>query len=217
MKRMMNTFAKATLLLILSTAGLFAAATHSAKVLETLESGGYSYIKVLEERESYWIAMTQRPLKIGETIRFTEQGWMQDFYSKTLDRTFDDILFASDAVQTETPSVKRQPDIMASAYKQQGTITIAELFADRERYSGKKVRVRGKVTKTSSQIMKRNWVHLQDGSRFRNGDDLVFTTDEKLPDVGSIVTAEGIVAKDKDFGYGYFYSVIVEKASFSAK
>jgi len=217
MKRMMNSFVKATLFLMLSTAGLFAAENHSAKVLETLESGGYSYIKVLEGRESYWIAMTQRPLKTGETIRFTDQGWMQNFYSKTLDRTFDDILFASDTVQEGTPTMKPQPDIMASAYRQEGTVTIAELFADRERYSGKKVRVRGKVTKTSSQIMKRNWVHLQDGSRFRNGDDLVFTTTDKLPEVGSVVTAEGIVAKDKDFGYGYFYSAIVEKASFSEK
>jgi len=217
MNHLMNTFVKGTLLVMLCTAGLFAEATHSAKVLETLESGGYTYIKVLEGRESYWVAMTQRPLKPGETIRFTEQGWMQNFHSKTLNRTFDKILFASDAVQAKTPVVEFQPDIMVSAYRQEGTVSIAELFANRERYTGKKVRVRGKVTKTSSQIMKRNWVHLQDGSRFRNGDDLVFTSNEKLPEVGSVVVAEGIVAKDKDFGYGYFYSVIVEKASFSAQ
>jgi hypothetical protein len=217
MKQTMNIFVKGALLVLLTTAGLFAAATHSAKVLETLESGGYTYIKVLEGGESYWIAMTQRPLKAGETIRFAEQGWMQDFHSKTLNRTFDKILFASDVAEAGTTQVERKPDVMSSAYQQKGTITIAQLFADRERYSGKKVRVRAKVTKTSAQIMKRNWVHLQDGSRFANADDLVFTSNEKLPEVGSVVTAEGIVAKDKDFGYGYFYSVIVEKASFSAQ
>lgn len=217
MNIMKTFFVKSTLLAVLMSSGLYAAATHQAKVLETLNSGGYTYIKVQEGNERYWIAMTQRPIKAGEIIGFTEQGWMQNFYSKTLNRTFDKILFASDAAQAAPVKVTLEPDIMTSTYQQKGTITIAELFANRDRYSGKKVRVRGKVTKTSAQIMKRNWVHLQDGSRFRNGDDLVFTTKEKLPDVGSVVTAEGIVAKDKDFGYGYFYSVIVEKASFSAK
>jgi len=209
---------KRLLLTLLLTLGLHAA-THTAKVMESIDSGGYSYIKVDEAGQSYWIAMTQRPVKKGESITYNEQGWMNQFHSKTLNRTFDKILFASDIA---TPTTRQQqpasePDVLTSKFKQSGTITIAELFAHRERYAGQKVRVRGEVTKTSAQIMKRNWVHLQDGSRYKGQDDLVFTSSEKMPPEGSVITAEGRVVIDKDFGYGYFYPVIVEGSTFSAQ
>lgn len=205
---------KSSIFALLFALELFAS-THAAKVVETLDSGGYTYVKVQEGSESYWIAMTQRPLTKGSTIQFDEQGWMQNFHSKTLNRTFDKILFASDPMPKEQSRPVQKPDIMDSSYRQQGTVTVAELFANRERYAGKKVRVRGRVTKTSSQIMKRNWLHLQDGSRFQNADDLVFTSEGMLPKEGEIIVAEGIVAKEKDFGYGYFYPVIVENATFT--
>jgi len=207
---------KIALLLLLVT-GLFAT-VHSAKVIEAINSGGYTYIKVKEGSEQYWIAMTQREVKKGESIKYNEQGWMQQFHSKTLNRTFDKILFASD-VTTSTTAVKTvaKPDVMSSQYQQKGTITIAELFAHREHYVGKQVRIRGLVSKTSAQIMKRNWIHLQDDSRFKGQDDLVFTTNDTAPIKGSVVTAEGTVVIDKDFGYGYFYPVIVETSTFLLK
>ena len=208
---------KKILLALLLATGVYAV-THSAKVVEALNSGGYTYIKVQEGSESYWIAMTQRAVTKGATIEYNEQGWMQNFHSKTLNRTFDKILFASDAsTASAVQQVPSKPDVMGSQYKQTGTITVAELFANRDKYAGKKVRVRGQVTKTSAQIMKKNWVHIQDGSSFQGQDDLVFTTNAKMPKQGSVITAEGLVIKDKDFGYGYFYPVIVEKSTFSVK
>ena len=189
--------------------------THTAKVMKTLNSGGYTYINVQEGSENYWIAMTERAVKVGDKITYNEQGWMQNFHSKTLNRTFDKILFASDASQpTVRKEVTKVPNVMKSSYQQKGTLTIAELFANRDQYVGKKVRVRGEVTKTSAQIMKKNWVHLQDGSSFQGQNDLVFTTQKALPAVGTVVIAEGIVVKDKDFGYGYFYPLIIESSSF---
>lgn len=208
---------KNIVLALLLTTGLYAA-THSAKVLETLDSGGYTYIQVQEGSESYWIAMTQRAVSKGTTISYNEQGWMQGFHSKTLNRTFDKILFASDAsATTAVESGPVKPNVMRSKYRQNGTHTIAELFANRDRYVGQKVRVRGLVSKTSEQIMKKNWVHLQDGSSFQGQDDLVFTTTAGMPKQGDVVVAEGVLTKDKDFGYGYFYPVIVEESVFSIK
>ena len=204
------------ILSVLLSLGLYASSTHTAKVIETLNSGGYSYIQVKEADENYWIAMTQRSLKVGENISFNEQGWMHKFHSKTLDRTFDKILFASDTTEkAEAKAVEIKANVMHSPFKVKGTITVAELFKNRNKYVGKKVQVRAKVTKTSESIMKRNWVHVQDGSRFQNADDLVFTSSCVTPKTGSIVIAEGVVVKDKDFGYGYFYPVIVEEATFS--
>ncbi|MEJ2415192.1 MAG: hypothetical protein P8Y22_08035 [Sulfurimonas sp.] len=100
-----------------------------------MNSGGYTYMKVDDGKNSYWIAMTQRYVKSGDKISFTEQGWMKNFHSKTLNRTFDNILFAAD---TATPQIQQQikydPDIFTSKYKTDKTITIAEVFQNREKY-----------------------------------------------------------------------------------
>ena len=206
---------KKILLSLLTTMALFASSDHTAKVLETLDSGGYTYMKVQDGKNSYWIAMTQRAVKIGDTIKYSEQGWMKNFHSKTLNRTFDNILFAATmekSVQTKALDVK--PNHMQSSFQEKGTLSVAELFKNRDKYVGKKVTVKGKVTKTSQAIMKLNWIHIQDGSNFGNMDDLVFTSTQQTPPVGEIVYATGTLIKDKDFGYGYFYPVIIQEASF---
>lgn len=58
-------------------------------------------------------------------------------------------------------------------------------------------------------IMNRNWVHLQDGSG--EGLDLTITTTENIP-LGAIITLEGTIAMNKDFGAGYQYDIIMEGA-----
>jgi len=67
--------------------------------------------------------------------------------------------------------------------------------------------------KVSSGIMNRNWIHLQDGSgSHQTGDNDLVVTADAIPSVGDIVTVKGIMLKDKDFGSGYKYNVMVEKA-----
>ena len=207
---------KKTLLLLLLGLSLYATTVHQAKIKEKLNSGGYTYMKVTDAKHTYWIAMTQRNVKVGDTINFSEQGWMKNFHSKTLNRTFANILFAGDVKKQiqaqELQNIK--PNIMHSKYKTSKTLTIAELFKNRDSYVGKKVTVRAKVTKVSQAIMGLNWIHVEDGSRFMNMDDLVFTSKQTAPKVTEIVYATGTVVKDKDFGYGYFYPLIIQKATF---
>lgn len=88
-------------------------------------------------------------------------------------------------------------------------IKISDLLENRKNYSGKTVKVTGQVTKFNPQIMGKNWVHIQDGSEFKGGFDLTITTDKEVS-VGQTITFEGKIAIDKDFGYGYFYSVLME-------
>jgi len=206
---------KAFILTVVLALGLSAATVHTGKVQKTLSSGGYTYMQVKEGKDTYWVAMTQRTVKVGQDITFDEQGWMKNFKSKTLNRTFDNILFASDVTATKRVDLaKIKPNVMHSSYKQKGTILVAELFKNRKLYANKSITIRGKVTKVSSGIMKRNWVHIEDGSRFENMDDIVFTSTGATPKQGDIINATGTVTIDKDFGYGYFYPVIVEKSSF---
>ena len=57
--------------------------------------------------------------------------------------------------------------------------------------------------------MGKNWVHIQDGTEFEGGFDLTITKD-KQASVGETITFEGKIVLDKDFGYGYFYNVLME-------
>jgi hypothetical protein len=93
----------------------------------------------------------------------------------------------------------------------EGAITIGELYKNKQKYDGKPVKVSGIVTKFSPAIMDRNWVHLQDGTEHDGNFDLTLTTLEAVEE-GDTVVFEGTVALDKDFGYGYFYQVLVEES-----
>jgi hypothetical protein len=88
-------------------------------------------------------------------------------------------------------------------------ITIAKLYEAKQNYSGKVIKVKGQVIKFNSGIMGKNWIHLQDGSEYDGNYDLTITTDATVT-VGQTVTFEGKIALDKDFGYGYSYSVLME-------
>jgi len=92
--------------------------------------------------------------------------------------------------------------------------TVAEIFAQVDALAGEKVQIRGKVVKFSPMIMGRNWIHLQDGSGnpMQNTHDLVITSDAAV-EVDSVVTFEGILAANRDFGAGYTYQAIVESAT----
>jgi len=87
--------------------------------------------------------------------------------------------------------------------------TISKLLSDKQSFSGKVIKVKGIVTKYNPQILGKNWVHIQDGSEFQGEFDLTVTTD-KIVSLGDTVTFEGKMILDKDFGYGYFYPVLME-------
>ena len=92
--------------------------------------------------------------------------------------------------------------------------TVGELFEKSKELDGTTVRLRGKVVKFNANIMGRNWLHLQDGTGdpMQNTHDLVVTT---KTEVGSpeVLTIEGTLTADKDFGAGYKYVVIIENAA----
>ena len=93
----------------------------------------------------------------------------------------------------------------------ENSYTVGEIFEQAQELNGKKVRVRGQVVKFNANIMGRNWLHLQDGTGdpMQNTHDLVVTTTDQL-NSPKVITIEGTVAAEKDFGAGYKYAVIVE-------
>ncbi|MCP4978199.1 MAG: hypothetical protein GY931_18780, partial [Maribacter sp.] len=79
-----------------------------------------------------------------------------------------------------------------------------------KKYEGHTIQLSGKCVKVNPNIMDRNWIHLQDGSK--NDFDLVITSNTFVPE-GSAITIRGTVVLNKDFGAGYKYDLILENGT----
>jgi hypothetical protein len=104
-------------------------------------------------------------------------------------------------------------DLKVEKSTAQNGYTVGELFEKAASLNGQKVTVRGQVVKVNPEIMGRNWIHIQDGTGdpAKSTHDLVVTS-AGIAEKGAIISLEGILAADKDFGSGYRYDVIVEDA-----
>ncbi len=195
----------------------------TGKVIESMDSGGYTYIQIENNGKKTWVAVPKTKVVKGQDITLSPGAEMGNFESKTLKRKFDSIIFSGGVIgQGEKGIEKKSPGSKGSAVvvtekikvdKASGpdAYTVAEIFQNSKKLEEKKVVIRGKVVKVSAGVMKKNWIHLQDGTGDSGNNDLVVTSDD-LPQVGDVVTASGTLYNDKDFGGGYKYKVIVEKA-----
>ena len=190
---------------------------HIGKVIDKISAKGYTYLQVTENKNDFWIAVPTMEIEIGETVYFSKYMVMEDFRSDNIDKSFDQILFVEDARKSPTPDeMKKIHSGVQSTEKQEIKIeplsdgkTVQQIYADKSSLNGELVKVKGKVVKFNKQIMKRNWIHIQDGTGSAEEFDLVLTSDDEVK-VGDVIVAEGKVAVDKDFGAGYFFPVIIE-------
>ncbi len=92
------------------------------------------------------------------------------------------------------------------------TVTVSDAHARRLELAGKQITITGTVIKVNNGVMKRNFIHVQDGTGTGDTDRLVFTSQQTAV-VGDTITVTGTVALDIDFGMGYFYPTLVEEAT----
>ena len=198
-----------------------------------MDSGGYTYARLSAAgKDDTWVAAPQFDAKVGETVSVSLDMPMAGFESKTLKRTFPMLYFVSEVARNGAPltgagGAAPSAPSMASSHgggagaptvekmdPPAGGLSVADVFAKKATLGGKPVVVRGTVVKFNGGIMDRNWLHIQDGSGSADTktNDLTITTDAEVK-VGDVVTLSGIVGTKKDFGSGYAYDVIVEKAT----
>ena len=197
------------------------------RVLETFASGGYTYVRLQTPDGEIWAAGPVCEVAVGDDVTLAGAMVMKGFKASSLDRTFEEIWFASailggaDAAggsSGHAPQTAVDDPVAVDAdldlAPPEGGVTIAALHAGRAEYAGRRIELRGRVVKSLSGIMGRNWLHLQDGSGdVATGDHDITVTTEGTARQGDTVRIEGTVAVDKDFGSGYFYSVLVEDAT----
>ncbi len=194
------------------------AASMSGTVIDTLESGGYTYAQVETADRTIWAAGPQTRLDKGASVTIDDGMGMPNFHSKSLNRDFPMLYFVTSFTGGEADPAAlahcdKKTDLdtpLPTMAKAEGGLTIAEIIADKEALAGRQVSVRGQVTKVLGGIMGKTWLHIRDNS----ADDLIATT-EGTAAVGDVVLVNGKVAIDKDFGYGYRYDLLVEEANIS--
>ena len=216
------------------------------KILEIKPAMGYKYLKIDENGTQIWVAIANAPVVIGDKIGYDKKTMMTDFKSKSLNQEFKEIFFASDVYlpqKVQKPKsmkdmlglspAKKDPhagmgrrmtpaeedETAAKPFVKKDAYTVEEIHMWRKALKDQIISIEGSVFKVSRAIMKLDWVHLGDGSgnEKKLTDDLVFTASSTTLKQGDKVIAKGKVIIDKDFGYGYFYKVIIQDASFQVQ
>jgi len=65
------------------------------KVLDVTNGAGYSYLLLESGGKQFWVAGTQVTAGKGDVVSYIENVVMDKFHSKSLNKTFDRIVFAS--------------------------------------------------------------------------------------------------------------------------
>lgn len=208
-------------------------------VLETMNSGGYTYVYVDTGSEKLWAAGPATTASVGQVVVMDKGMAMPEFHAKSLDRTFDVIYFVSyiraageagqaqEAPHGDTGGMggmgaagagdgsshsQVEKTAVTGVAKVADGYTVEEIFTQSAALSGKPVKVRGQVVKFTPNIMGTNWVHIQDGTGSDATADLTVTTSATVA-AGDLVVVEGPLTVNKDFGAGYKYAAIIENAS----
>lgn len=202
-------------------------------VAETIDAGGYVYLRL--EEQNQWIAANAFKVNKGDRVQYSGGMEMSDFYSKSLDRTFESILFVSEAGllgngAADKPAkpmtghggddmqinkrISKQAPAPGEIKHLSGGKTVADIFTESDQLNGQVVSLNARVIKISKHIMGKNWVTLQDGTGTEPDNRLLATTQE-IVTPGDTVTVKGTVGTDIDLGFGYQYKVLLEEATFS--
>lgn len=68
------------------------------KVLSSIDASIYTYIEMSENGKTVWIAAPTVKVKKGDMVSFADGAVMSNFFSKSLNRTFESVIFVSKAV-----------------------------------------------------------------------------------------------------------------------
>jgi hypothetical protein len=69
--------------------------TISGKVVETMNSGGYTYVNLEKDGKKRWVAAPSMQVSVGQELKLRNGAVMTNFSSKSLNKTFDSIIFSA--------------------------------------------------------------------------------------------------------------------------
>jgi hypothetical protein len=69
-----------------------------AEVVNVLNTKGYTYIEVNKSDGPVWLAVPTTDVEAGDTVHYTDGPVVQNHHSRTLDRSFDSVIFLLNVV-----------------------------------------------------------------------------------------------------------------------
>lgn len=66
---------------------------NEGKVTDVKDAGGYTYVEVTYKGKTRWLAAPQTAVTKGAVVRYGTGSVMHDFFSKTMNRNFPEIIF----------------------------------------------------------------------------------------------------------------------------
>lgn len=95
----------------------------SGTIVETMSGSGYTYILVDSDTEKTWVAIPETVVEVGADVSYAPGMVMENFTSKSLNRTFEAIVFSAGLAQDDkaTPITLKSNDSFASAVKSEQT------------------------------------------------------------------------------------------------
>ncbi|MDT8364406.1 MAG: NrfJ [Nitrosomonas sp.] len=82
-------------LAVQAESGSAALPSNEGIVVSSIDTAGYTYIELTNNGKAFWIAAPTTKVKNGDHLRFVESMSMHNFTSKTLNRTFDRVIFVT--------------------------------------------------------------------------------------------------------------------------
>ena len=212
-------------------------------IIEFQDVKDYTYLHLKDSTGQIWAAIPKTPVETGKEIELSNIIVMKDFQSKTLDKTFDIILFAIPSIKNQTHQKMpgktmsgmppgsmpqgstpngmgaSQPKITLKEIKLskatgKDAYSIEEVYSQKKELSKKTVTVRAKVVKFLPSIMGKNWIHIQDGTGSAETKTHDITVSTlDTAEVGDEVIVHGTLEINKNLGSMHSFAVIIEDAS----
>lgn len=206
-------------------------------VLETMNSGGYTYVFIETDQDRRWVAARQTVVAVGDVVQTLHGMPMSAFTSKTLNRTFDVVYFVDAVHNLSAPTLAQRPadSTLPDGHPETNETSTAEVmdnnvaelksgqniayvYGNKDSLAGQEISLRGKVVKYNEGILGWNFVHIQDGSGdAADGSNDLTVTSKNTTAVGEIVVVTGAIILDKDFGAGYRFPLLIEDANIEAE
>lgn len=206
-------------------------------VLETMNSGGYTYVLIETDRDTLWVAGRQITVQVGDVVQASQGMAMPEFESTSLNRTFDVVYFAGALENLSAPALPEghpggalpagHPRTDRSAETKAADTKVPELepgqniayvHANKDALADQQISLRGKVVKYNAGILGKNFIHIQDGSGdAADGSNDLTVTSEATTAVGETAVFTGTIILNKDFGSGYSFPVMMEDAGITTE
>lgn len=180
------------------------------RVTQVVARGATQLLRVEQGELSTWVAVPDASAKVGDYVLLGRGAPRYNVEIPEIGETAGVIVDISHARAVDFATAQRVVD----ASIPDDAISVAEVYADLDALADTEVVVHGIVTRVAGAIGW-YWVHMRDssGDPDRAALDLTIQTRDNVME-GQRAAYRGVLRKDVELGFGYFYDALVREAAY---